>query len=163
MSVINNHFILFFFYFNFMLFLIKYLSFYSSSGLHHCWSPPINKIRIWTSIFDLLWRNKIRIWISICDLLWRNREQIVRHKCLILLLQHLESICMTNTLLDKFNMTVARQAGTWPVTLRYCRLRSLSKSSPIFVGSDDLKISPIYYRFSVSLSNYLKNVIKKNK
>ena len=40
-----------------------------------------------------------------------------------------------------------------PMTLRYCHVTSLSKSRPIFVQSDDLKISPINYRSDVFLSN----------
>ncbi len=36
--------------------------------------------------------------------------------------------------------------------LRNCHVTSLSKSRPISMRSDDLKISPIYYRSDVSLS-----------
>ena len=47
---------------------------------------------------------------------------------------------------------VDKQAPIWSVTLRYCHVTSLPKSRPIFVRSNDFNISPIYYRFDVSLS-----------
>ena len=64
-------------------------------------------------------------------------------------------------------LSISRLVATWPVTLRYCHVTSLSKSSPIFVRSDNLKISPImiYYRSDVSLNTivYKKTKTKKQK
>ena len=68
--------------------------------------------------------------------------------------------CTLSFLIARFTSFTVLYRVKIPVTLRYCHVTSLSKSSPIFVRSDDLEISPIYYRSDVSLSNELKYTIK---